>query len=264
VYFPSADGSTELVAYLFAPQTAGPHPAVVMLHGRGGPYSSNIRKSCSLVAKDNSSPCNATSISRRHAAWGAYWAERGYLALLPDSFGPRKKGHGFGRFTHDNPERDDVNERTVRPLDAEGALKYLQTRDDVAPDEVFLQGWSNGASTALNVMYRQVSGPSGGFRAAMVLYPGCGSRALISQDYKTTSPVTVFLATEDEEVSPVICHRVLDRAQGNGSPIDVVDYAGATHDFDDPGKRLQSVPGNATAREDVLRRATELFARPAR
>ena len=263
VYFASADGRTELVGYLFVPQTAGPHPAVVMLHGRGGPYSLNLRKGCTLVAKDNDSPCNASSLSRRHATWGKWWAERGYLALLPDSFGPRNKGYGFARFTHDSPDRDDVNERTVRPLDAEGALKYLQSRDDVAPGQIFLQGWSNGASTALNVMYRQAS-TSGGFRAAMALYPGCGPRALISQDYKTASPVTVFLGSKDEEVSPKVCHRVLDLAVGSGSPLGIVDYAGATHDFDDPGKRRQAIEANASAREDVMRRAPEIFAAPAR
>lgn len=260
VYFASADGRTQLVGYLFAPKTEGPHRSVVMLHSKGGPYSSNISKECSLVAKDNSSPCNASSLSKRHVAWGTYWADRGYLALLPDSFGPRNKGHGFGGFTRDDPDRDDVNERTVRPLDAEGALRYLQSRDDVLPRQIFLQGWSNGASTALNVMYRQTSQPSGGFRAAMAFYPGCGPRALISQDYKTGSPVTVFLASDDEEVSPAVCHRVLDAAKNNGSPIKVIDYPGATHDFDWPDKKHQSVEANRTAREDVLRRASELFA----
>jgi len=261
VYFPSADGRNELVGYLFAPQTQGPHPAVVMLHGRAGPYSSNISEQCTLVAKGLSSPCNAASLSKRHMAWGEYWAERGYLALLPDSFGPRNKAHGFERFSHGEPDRDDVNERTVRPLDAEGALKYLQARNDVAPGRIFLQGWSNGASTALNVMYRQASQRSGGFRAAIALYPGCGPRALISQDYRTGAPVTVFLASDDEEVSPAVCHRVLDAAQRNGSPITVVDYPGATHDFDWPGEKRQSVEANRIAWEDVLRRASELFAK---
>jgi dienelactone hydrolase len=88
VYFPSADGRTELVGYLFAPQTQGPHPAVVMLHGRAGPYSSNISEQCTLVAKEVSSPCNAASLSKRHMAWGEYWAERGYLALLPTVLDP--------------------------------------------------------------------------------------------------------------------------------------------------------------------------------
>ena len=49
VFFPSADGATEIVAYVFKPQTRGPHPAIVMLHGRGGPYSANVNKDCTLV-----------------------------------------------------------------------------------------------------------------------------------------------------------------------------------------------------------------------
>src|SRR3981081_3386387 len=144
------------------------------------PTSTNEARTC--VARNNGSPCNASSLSKRHAAWGIYWADHGYLALLPDSFGPRSKAHGFGRFTHDDPDRDDVNERTVRPLDAEGALKYLHSRKDVASGRTLLQGWSNGASTALNVMYRLASLPSGGFRTAVAFYAGCGPRALIAQD----------------------------------------------------------------------------------
>jgi dienelactone hydrolase len=261
VYFASGDGATQLVGYLFVPHTSGPHPAVVMLHGRAGPYSANVNEDCTLVAKGVSSPCNASSLTKRHAAWGSFWADHGYLALLPDSFGPRNKGHGFGRHSHEDPEREDVNERTVRPLDAEGALLYLRSRPDVVADHVFLQGWSNGGSTTLNVMYRQAIKPLNGFRAAMALYPGCGPHALISQEYKVASPVTVFLGSDDEEVSPVTCHRVLDPARKGGSPIEIVDYAGATHDFDDPGKKRQAIEANHDAQQDVLRRAPELFAK---
>ena len=40
IRFMSADNKTELVGYLFAPGREGRHPAIVMLHGRAGPYSS--------------------------------------------------------------------------------------------------------------------------------------------------------------------------------------------------------------------------------
>jgi dienelactone hydrolase len=258
VYFPSADGKTQLVGYLFMPTTPGPHPAVVMLHGRGGPYSLNNNKECTLVAEGTQSACNAATLSKRHRSWGEYWAAHGFVALLPDSFGPRGKGHGFGRHTHGDADREDVNERTVRPLDAEGALKYLQARSDVTAARIYLQGWSNGASTTLNVMYRQAQANGNGFRAAMAFYPGCGPAALLTRDYKTTAPVTVFLGSDDEEVSPETCHRVLDPA-AKSSPIEVVEYEDATHDFDDPGKKRQSEPGNQDAREDVLKRAAEIF-----
>jgi dipeptidyl aminopeptidase/acylaminoacyl peptidase len=71
VYFPGGDG-TELVGYLFRPSSdAGlRRPAIVMLHGRGGPYSSNVNATCSRVGRDISSPCNAETLSLRHRCLG--------------------------------------------------------------------------------------------------------------------------------------------------------------------------------------------------
>jgi dienelactone hydrolase len=260
VYFKSADGQTEIVGYLFRPREAGAHGAVVMLHGRAGPYSANVNADCTLVGREVASPCNAATLSKRHRMWGEYWAARGYVALLPDSFGPRGKGHGFGRGTHDDPDRDDVNEQTVRPLDAEGALAFLRARSDVVPQRIFLQGWSNGGSTTLNVMIRQGKdgGTHAGFRAALAFYPGCGKAALLEPVVSTTAPITMFLASDDEEVSPTICQHVADRSRAAGTRIDVTLYQGATHDFDDPGEKRQSVPGNAAAKDDAMRRAIEV------
>ena len=254
VYFASADGRTEIVGYLFAPSASGPHPAIVLLHGRGGPYSANVNANCTLVARSTKSPCNAATLSKRHRMWGEYWAARGYLALLIDSFGPRGKAHGFGRFTHGDANREDVNEKTVRPLDAEGALAYLRKRGDVAGSDVFLQGWSNGGSTALNVVQRQGTQKSG-FRAALVFYPGCGPKALLEPTLATAVPVTMFLASEDEEVSPVFCRQFAERSRKAGSPIDVVLYEGAVHGFDDPGAARQAVAANRTASANAFQRA---------
>ncbi|WP_245306015.1 dienelactone hydrolase family protein [Bradyrhizobium sp. LTSP849] len=260
VYFPSVDGRTPLVGYLFQPTTPGPWPAVVMLHGRGGPYSSNDNADCTYVGHDTASPCNAATLSKRHAMWGEYWSAHGYLALLPDSFGPRCKAHGFGRFTHDDPDRADVNEMTVRPLDAEGALAYLLGRGDAIPGQIYLQGWSNGGSTALNVMIRQRRQATG-YRGALVFYPGCGQAALLASTISTTAPIAMFLGTDDEEVSPVICQHVADRSRQAGSSIDVTVYPGATHDFDEPSSRRQSAPGNQAAMDDALVKAIAILDR---
>jgi dienelactone hydrolase len=255
VYFRSADGRTQLVGYLFRPPKAGPAPAIVMLHGRGGPYSSNVNADCTIVALGATSPCNGTTLSKRHAMWGDYWSARGFLALLPDSFGPRGKAHGFGRFTHDEPDRDDVNEKTVRPLDAEGALAYLRSRSDVIGNQIFLQGWSNGGSTALNVMIRQAENQSARFRGTLAFYPGCGPKALLLPTISTTTPIAMFLGADDEEVSPALCQQVAERSRQAGSRIDVTVYPGATHDFDDPSSRHQSVGGDQAALNDVLGKA---------
>jgi carboxymethylenebutenolidase len=223
-----------------------------MLHGRAGPYSANDNAGCTFVARSTPSPCNATTLSKRHQMWGQFWADRGYFALLPDSFGPRGKAHGFGRFTHHDPDRDSVNELTVRPLDAEGALAYLLGRSDVFQNRVFLQGWSNGGSTTLNVMIRQAA--RRGFRTAFAFYPGCGKEALLDSTVVTTTPITMFLSSDDEEVSPQICQHVAERSHAAGTPIDALLYPGATHDFDDPGEKRQSVTGNVAAKADAMSR----------
>ncbi|WP_231602290.1 dienelactone hydrolase family protein [Herbaspirillum chlorophenolicum] len=259
VYFPSANGRTELTGYLFEPAGPGPHPAIVMLHGRSGPYSTNVNAQCTLVGRGIASPCDAGALTLRHRAWARYWTGRGYLALHVDSFGPRGVAHGFGRHTHGAPERAAVNELDVRPLDAEGALAYLAGRADVAPARIMLQGWSNGASTVLNVMHRQALRHGDGkpaFAAALAFYPGCGPRALLSQAPHIDRPMQVLLGADDEEVSAANCERVLARARiaADTPPPLVTTYPGATHDFDDPGRKRQSLDANRAARQDTLER----------
>jgi dienelactone hydrolase len=268
VYFKSADGATEIVGYLFKPAGTGPHPAIVLLHDRAGPYSANDNRDCTFVAHGVTSACNAGTLSKRHMMWGEFWADHGVLALLPDSFGPRGKAHGFGRFTHDDPDRADVNGLTVRPLDAEGALTYLRARDDVVRERIFLQGWSNGGSTTLTVMIRQgakeeasaMRDPPGhvvaGFRAALVFYPGCGKEALLDDKVLTTEPIALFMGTADEEVPPPICQHGVNRSIGTTFAVSL--YIGATHDFDDPGEKRQEVPANVTAKADAMAKAARI------
>ena len=78
VHFMSDDGKTKLTGYLWLPQARGPHPAVVMMHGRHGAYSSLAH-----------GVYDAHTLTKRHKMWGEFWAERGYVALHVDGFGPR-------------------------------------------------------------------------------------------------------------------------------------------------------------------------------
>jgi carboxymethylenebutenolidase len=66
----------------------------------------------------------------------------------------------------------------------------------------------------------------------------------------------MFLGSDDEEVSPSICQHVAERSKQASTPIDVTLYPGATHDFDDPGEKRQSVPGNAAAKADAMTRVS--------
>ena len=250
VEFPSRDGSTRLVGYAFVPSVAPPWPAVVMLHGRSGSYS------------QTASVYDAGTLSVRHKQWGEFWAERGYLALHVDSFGPRgyPRGFPFGSYASRPAE---VSEQRVRPLDAYGALDYLRRRNDIVKDRIGLQGWSNGAMTGLaSLSTPPPSGkdptPSSGFRAALLFYPGCRIQA--KQDYRPYTPAVLFIGSKDEEVSPLPCRQLVEQTRARGvSHFEIVWYEGATHSFDDPGTRRQSVEANRNARSDAMRRAAAFF-----
>lgn len=257
VNFPSADGKTMLVGYLFKPDGPAQNrkPAIVMMHGRGGAYST--------AAKGK---YDATTLSQRHCGWGELWAREGYVALLVDGFGPRGYPQGFPRGSYESRPAE-LNEVNIRPLDAYGALVYLATRDDVDAKRIGLQGWSNGGSATLATMALDHPKPASGadpgsFVAAIALYPACGLKGQFATDaYKPYAPVEVFHGSADEEVSPKRCEELVKRSQGAGGDISILLYPGATHGFDDPGRKRQSVEANATATEDVVKRATAFFRR---
>ncbi len=254
VQFGSADGKTILVGYVFKPsvQPGARLPGVVMMHGREGPYSS--------LAKGT---YDATTLSQRHQFWGRLWAAQGYVAILVDGFGPRGYPQGFGRLTYASRPAE-LDEVSIRPLDAYGALAYLRSRADVAPDRIGLQGWSNGGSATLASMAPDAPGlaghePEAGFHAALAFYPACGLKDHFAAiGYRSYAPLRVFVGTSDEEISPRVCRELLAHAGGD---VQIHFYQAATHDFDDPGRSRQSIPANADAWRDVLQQAPAFFAR---
>ena len=252
IRFQSLDGRTELVAYLFAPTAQGPHPAIVMLHGRGGPYSSLKRGTYT-----------AETLTMRHRMWGEFWAARGYMALHVDSFGPRGYPDGFPKHSYkDRPT--EVSEQTVRPLDVYAALAYLRSRRDVIPDRIGVHGWSNGGMTLLSVLGRDASGIKDpdverGFRAAFAQYPSCRNQ-MKQPDYRPYAPMLILAASEDDEVSPEVCRQFSDAMRARGFPVEFLVYQGAHHSYDDPGKTKQSHEANRMALQDSLRRGEAFFA----
>jgi len=252
VIFPSADQKTTLVGYLFLPAARqGRVPAVVMMHGRAGPYSSLAN-----------GIYDANTLSKRHKAWGELWAAQGYVALLVDGFGPRGYPAGFPRHSYDS-RPEELNEVTVRPLDAYGALAWLRTRADVDGARIALQGWSNGGSATLAALAAGSGfAPASlkGFAAALAFYPACGLKDAFVAGYRPYAPVHVFMGTADEEVSPKRCETFVASSRQQGGDIAITLYPDATHGFDDPGAKRQRVEANAEATEDAIARAAQFLA----
>jgi dienelactone hydrolase len=227
---------------------------VVMMHGRGGVYSS--------LADGNYS---AATISRRHQEWGHLWARQGYFALLVDGFGSRGYPKGFPRGSYDERPKE-LDEVSVRPRDAYGALAWLRKRTDVAGGKIVLLGWSNGASATLAAMAAQdATGagkltPSSGFRAGLAFYPACGLKNEFADGLIPHAPVRIFHGTADEEVSPRRCTALVDLSRKRNADIELVLYADAEHGFDDPGSKRQSEAANAAAKADATAKAIAFIA----
>jgi dienelactone hydrolase len=257
VTFMSADHKTILVGYVYRPEAAGTTriPAVVMMHGRAGAYSSHAN-----------GVYDASTLSKRHQAWGRIWVEQGYVAVMVDGFGPRGYPQGFPRFSYES-RPEELDEVAVRPLDAYGALAYLRARPDVIDDRVGLMGWSNGGSAGLVALSLEAPGiehptPVTGFRAALIFYPGCALKGAFEENgYLPYAPVQLFHGTADKETASSRCVALVERSRDLGGDIAITLYPGATHGFDDPSRKRQKNPANAAATEDAVAKAREFFER---
>lgn len=258
VSFPSADGTTTLVGYLILPsRKPSASPAIVLMHGRSGLYSSNAHGDFS-----------GFTLRKRDETWARLWADRGYVVLMVDSFGPRGFPAGFAAGSHDRrpPQVDEV---TVRPLDAYGALAFLRERSDVVPDRIGLEGWSNGASAVLATMADHGAGSADrtgkrGFRVAAAFYPGCGLNGRFASGYRPYAPVKIFIGTLDEEVSLAECQALGAKSATLSDRVELRIYSGATHDFDDPSNHRQDNAANALAKTAATDLVTAFFDRELR
>jgi dienelactone hydrolase len=254
VTFRSLHDHVELAGYLFLPKdTAPPAPAIVLMHGRAGAYSSAAK-----------GVYTAKTLSQRHRQWAEWWAGQGYAALIVDGFGPRGYPAGFGRHSYkDRPA--ELDETEARPQDAYAGLLYLRGRREIAGDRIGLMGWSNGGSTVLAAMaahapgLEKVGGAAQGFRGGLALYPGCALKDKYKGGLVPYAPVRIYAAELDEEVSPKICATLAERSRAKGADLTLQIYPGAVHGFDDPGRERQANPANSTATQDVTQQALAFF-----
>ncbi|PYM71579.1 MAG: hypothetical protein DME10_15690 [Candidatus Rokuibacteriota bacterium] len=181
---------------LYKPDGRGPFPALVLLHGCQG-------------------------VVRQTQTWAHWLRERGYVALVTDSFGPRND-------PADCKGGDDSGPSTARFDDAIGALRYLQAQPFVIPDRVASFGWSQGGLFAMSVINgptleraraRGVTLPRAGYAAAIAMYPG-GCEA-------------------DNWTPPRYCREMAAAMKARGADVTLVEYPGAYHYFDVVGQKKE-------------------------
>jgi dienelactone hydrolase len=215
VRFPNATPGAPVAieATLVRPAGPGPFPAVVQLHGCGGIEAQSFR-------------------------WARWLADRGYVALVVDSFGPRRL-EGDCRSGPDDPPI------TARFDDAVGALRYLHSQSYVRADRVAAIGWSQGGVYAMAVINgpslerarrRGVSLPAPGFAAGIGVYPG-GCFSLVHE--QVIRPLLVLIGEADDWTPAAKCREMVEAMRGRGADATIVAYPGAYHYFDVEGQRLE-------------------------
>jgi dienelactone hydrolase len=254
VRVPSLDG-TAIEAYLFRPQGAGPHPAVVFLHGCGGLVSSR------------------GAIQARETDWASRLTALGYVVLMVDSFSSR------GVREMCSPRSFQQPVYAARPKDAYAALGYLQAQDFVRPDRVGVMGWSQGGGVILYSIRAASLGrparlPRGDFRAAVAFYPGSCREGAHNPPWTSAIPLLVLVGDRDVWTPAEPCNGLVEGAVSRGSKIEMQIYPGAYHDFDWPNLAVHALPAYRTsagvvpvtgtdpaARADALARVPEFLAK---
>lgn len=250
VRFPNATPGAplEVPARLYRPPGRGPFPALVLLHG-----------------------CHGV-LPTTHA-WARWFRDRGYVALVVDSWAPRRITDGCLASAPDVPSSERFD-------DAMGALRFLQSRDDVDAARVGVVGWSNGGVFAIAAVNgpslararaRGVALPSPGFRAAAAFYPG-GCFSLVHE--QVVRPLLVLIGAADDWTVPAPCVAMVDAMRARGAEAAIVVYPGVLHYFDVEGQARAFLPevGNrnrpeggatvaydAAAAADAHRRVAEFF-----
>ena len=213
--FRTAASGLEIAATLVRPSGSGPFPAVVQLHGCAGLEPQSFR-------------------------WAEWLADRGYVALVVDSFGPRRARTDCRSGPGDPP-------LTARLDDAIGALRYLQSLSFVRGDRVAAMGWSQGGAYAMAVIngpsldrarQRGVELPAQGYAAAMALYPG-GCQSL--ENELVIRPLLVLIGSADDWTPAVECLQMADLMRARGADVTLVIYPGVYHYFDVEGRPLQVI-----------------------
>jgi dienelactone hydrolase len=212
VSVPGPNG-VSLDAALVLPEGEAKAPAVVALHGCGGPFPS------------------------RDGQWAALLGKAGHIVLLPDSFGSRSLGSQCSK-----TERE-VTPSGLRRQDAIDAAQWLVARAGTPAGGVALIGWSNGGSTVLSTARVAADLPRGLFQRFAAFYPGCPSS---DEDlsWKPSAPMLILMGEDDDWTPAPPCH---DLAARFPNEITFVAYPGAYHDFDAPNRPVKVRNGAATA-----------------
>jgi dienelactone hydrolase len=167
--------------------------------------------------------------------------EWGYVAIVVDSFGPREIEQTCTDFFRIN--------NAQRALDAYAALRHLTNQPFVEPNRVGVMGGSAGGITVLDTVQEggvqtALDLSHGGFKVAIAWYPYCPPLGPFD------TPLLILAGEKDTLTPAALCVEMTSFIRGQGAPITLNVYPGATHAFDVPAEELSSTFGHVMAYHD--------------
>ena len=186
-----------------------PRPALVLLHGCGGPYDRGGQR-----------------LSERMREYAARINALGVHVLVTDSLSPRGERElctqrmGARRVT-----------QAERWRDALGAVQWLAGQPAVDAARIGLLGWSHGGSTVLaatNAHHPEARAVATAPSLAVAFYPGCSTE--LRSGYEARAPLLLQVGEDDDWTPAAPCRELAARA--TGAPVTFHAYPGAVHGFD--------------------------------
>ena len=180
---------------------AGRVPAVILIHGSEG-------------------------VGPREVRWAEELAEIGVAAFIVDS----TTGRGLKNVTSDLSSGAMI-------VDVYRALGLLATHPRIDPSRIALMGGSRGCVVSLFASltrFRRMHGPAGvEFAAYLPFYPGCVVDH-IGGDQVSDRPIRIFHGQADDWTPVGPCREYAERLRRAGKDVQITEYPGAHHAFDDP------------------------------
>ncbi|MGA8572200.1 MAG: dienelactone hydrolase family protein [Desulfobaccales bacterium] len=177
-------------------------PAVVLLHGSGG-------------------------VSGYVLDWEQYLNSMGVATFVLDSF----TGRGIVNTNYDQSQLGRLN----MIIDVYRALDVLASHPRIDPTRIALMGFSRGGQAALYSSmkrFQRLHGPVGHeFAAYIVFYPLCNTTFHEDEDV-ADKPIRIFHGSADDYAPVAPCRAYVERLKAKGKDVQLTEYAGAGHNFD--------------------------------
>ncbi len=206
-------------------------PAMVLLHGCGGPYASGggSAQPWSTRMREYASRLNALGV---HVLVTDSLTPRGETELCTQAIGKRH-----------------VNQRERR-LDALGAMQWLALQPNVKKDNIGLIGWSHGGSAVLaatDAGHPDVKAAPVRASLAVAFYPGCA--AALASGHRADAPLLMLVGDADDWTPSQPCKDLASKQ----SRVQLITYPGAYHGFDSkaPVRVRRDVPNGVNPGQGV-------------